>query len=72
MKYYENYAYEIYSNQNLGIVRYNGDVEEVIIPKEIDGLPVASVQKHAFAATDIIAAEVPDNAEIIGDEVEDA
>ena len=68
MKYNENYAYEIYSNQKIGIVRYNGDVEEVIIPKEIDGLPVASVQKHAFAATDIIAAEVPENVEIIGDE----
>ena len=68
MNYNEDFAYEIYSNQKIGIVRYNGYAEEVIIPKEIDGLPVVSVQKHAFAATDIVVAEVPENVETIGDE----
>lgn len=68
MNFYEGYAYETDANQKIVIVRYNGYEQKAVVPREIEGLPVCSIREHAFAATDIVEAEIPEGVEIIGAE----
>ena len=65
MDTFEGYVYEELPDQKAGIVRYEGDDTEVIIPAVINGLSVTTVREHAFAFTDVEDVTVQEGVETI-------
>ena len=57
---FEDYVYEELPDHKAGIVRYEGDDQEVIVPATINGLSVTTIQEHAFTATDVESVTVPE------------
>ena len=65
MENYDQYSFEICENQTIEIIRYSGSDEAVKIPGNIDGLPVTTIRKHAFAATNVAEVIIPEGVETI-------
>ena len=68
MDIFDGYVYEELPDHKAGIVRYEGDDQEVIVPAMINGLSVTTIQEHAFVGTDVEYVTVPEGVEIIGTE----
>ena len=64
-KYKDYLSYKVMKNQVI-ILGLRKDVEEIIIPNEIDGKPVTEIADYAFAYSDIkkITQEDPQNSQI--------
>lgn len=65
---FEDYTYEITPDQSIGIVRYLGCEEELLLPAQIDGLPVKTIRQHAFTMTDVVDIRIPEGVEVIATE----
>ena len=65
MENHDHYNYEICESQTVEIVRYSGSDETVEIPGNIDRLPVTTIRKHAFAATNVAEVIIPEGVETI-------
>ena len=58
--------YKVY-NDHVEITYYTGDAAEVVIPAEIDGLPVTVIGKLAFQSPNLISVSIPDSVTTIVD-----
>ena len=54
-------------NGTITIVRYSGEGGMVIIPEEIDGMPVTSIGDFAFHANELTGVVIPNSVISIGD-----
>ena len=68
MECFNDYVYRINDDQEIVIVRYQGNEEMPVLPTVIDGLPVTEIGKHAFAASGIIEIAVPEGIRTIDTE----
>ena len=58
--------YEVYEN-HVSITGYDGDATEIVIPAEIEGLPVTSIDESAFYwADNLTSIKLPDSVTYIG------
>lgn len=63
----DEYEYAVYAD-HISILDYWGDGGEVIVPAEIDGLPVTVLEEYAFGGNDTLTRiELPDSLITIGD-----
>ena len=53
IKAYEDFKYEIVNNQEVSIVKYTGNAEELTIPDSIDGMPVTEINASLIGNTGI-------------------
>ncbi len=60
MESFNDYSYKVTDNQEIVIVRYQGNEKSPLIPAEIDGLPVTIIGIHAFAGSDIADIALPE------------
>ncbi len=61
----DTFYYEVIDNK-VGIVLYNGNGKNVIIPNEIEGKPVTKIYLHAFAEKEtLVSVTIPKNVEMI-------
>ncbi len=60
MNIFEDYSYEIIGGREAAIVRYLGSEDKAVIPASVESLPVTTVQKQAFAVSEMIEIEVPE------------
>ncbi len=66
VKTYENLEYEIINNE-IKIVKYLGEELELIIPSEIEGLPVTNIDDYAFHSNENLTyIEIPNSVKSIG------
>lgn len=63
---YENFKYEV-SDSKVTITGYDGKAENIVIPAEINSMPVTAVKKEAFKENKTVkSVEIPDSVESIG------
>jgi hypothetical protein len=62
----EDFQYTVEAG-NITITAYAGTVSAVVIPEEINGLPVAVIGKEGFSKTEIVSLVIPESVKIIGD-----
>ena len=64
----EDFTYSLNSgNQSVKIDGYTGTDRDVVIPDEIDGLPVTIIGDQAFMGQDITSISIPESVTSIGD-----
>ena len=66
----DNIKYELYSDHAVvayASPRYNENITEVVIPDEIEGLPVVEIKGEAFSSSDLVNVKFGKNIKIIGD-----
>ena len=51
IKTYMDYMYEVNENNEVSILKYKGNFEEVTIPNSIDGMPVTEINASLFGNT---------------------
>ncbi len=61
----KDYEYIIHDNQEVWIEQYRGHDEIVTVPASIEGLPVRTICKYAFASADAIEIHVEEGIETI-------
>jgi hypothetical protein len=61
-----DYEY-ITPNNRVTIIKYIGDEVNVVIPSEINGLPVKNIRRGAFQGTDVVSVVIPDSVTEIGE-----
>ena len=54
------------NNGRLTIVKCRGFIREVVIPAEINGMPVIAIGDYAFAKRELISVTIPDSVTTIG------
>ena len=65
-----NVKYELYSDHAVVVCaspKYNESLTEVVIPDEIEGLPVIEIKEEAFYASDLVNVKLGKNIKIIGE-----
>ena len=55
-------------NKEVKIIRYEGSQEKIIIPSEINGMPVTIIGKHAFLQKHLTDITIPGSVKIIEEE----
>lgn len=53
--------------QCLGIVGYTGSESEIVIPREINGLPVFHIENFAFSGKGLVSVVIPEGVQYIGE-----
>ncbi len=62
-----DYKNDNHGNKYIALTGYDGEISALIIPEEIDGLPVKEVCASAFSGRrDIVEVKLPDTIEILG------
>jgi len=61
----DDFSYEI-ENDGVTITGYKGKRINVVIPNEIDGLPVVAIGDYAFYENELTNVVIPDSVETIG------
>ena len=56
--------YEVYG-EHVEITGYTGDLTEIVIPAEIEGLPVTSIGIRAFFNTDLTGITIPSTVQVV-------
>ena len=49
------------------ITGYTGELQEIVLPEEINGLPVIAVGQDAFRFSDLVSVTIPDSVRSLGD-----
>ena len=65
---FEYSVYSVYEDSHILIDKYIGEDPDVVIPSEIDGLPVTGINICAFSKLPIESVYMPDTVTAIGDE----
>ncbi len=61
-----DFEYEVYET-GIGIKKYVGESDHVVIPALIEDMPVITIASSAFSNTDIISVNLPDTVKAIAD-----
>lgn len=56
------------AKEGIYIKEYIGDDENLVIPNELDGLPVYSLARESFSHSFLVSVEIPDSVKVIGRE----
>lgn len=62
---YEYIVYTLENEQFITLIKYVGEDTDVVVPTELDGLPVMEIGENCFAGTAVVSVTVPDAITVI-------
>lgn len=64
----DGFRYEITEDNTVTITAYLGTATDVVVPEEIDGLPVTALGTFAFGITPVESVVLPDSVTVLGED----